>query len=317
MSTTTGPKSATSSGSSTSGRLLIVLASVLWSTNGLFAKSPIFDDWPQDGRGLALAFWRAVFASVVLLPLVRRPRWDWRLVPMSLGFTAMNITFLSSMVLTTAANAIWLQNTAPLWIFCSGLWIYREPFDRRNLVPLVSGLIGAALIVVCEMTYVLTHTSVSGTLLGLASGVFYATVVVSMRRLREDSSTWLIAVNHVVAAAIMAPWVLTHAPWPHGNQWLVLAGFGVIQMGIPYVLFAEGLKRVSSQEGAAVGLLEPVLVPIWVYLAWSETPSWWTIAGGAAILVGLTWRYLRTSRRISIARRDIEMETRVGEGESE
>jgi drug/metabolite transporter (DMT)-like permease len=240
-----------------------------------------------------LAFWRNVFASVALIPLIRRPQWDWRLAPMSIGFTLMSITFLTSMVYTTAANAIWLQNTAPLWILCSGLWIYHEPFDRRNLVPLVTGLLGAALIISCELYHQPKPTSAQGVLLGAASGLFYAIVVVSMRRLRHMNSAWLIAVNHVVAVILLAPWVLTSTPLPTGIQWWVLMAFGFVQMGIPYMLFAEGLKRIPSQEGAAIGLLEPVLVPIWVFLAWGEITSSWTIAGGAIILLGLGWRYLR------------------------
>ncbi len=275
------------------GRLLVVAACLLWSTNGFFVKWPVFADWPDDTRGLMLAFWRNVFASAVLIPMVRRPAWDWRLLPMSLSFTLMSVTFLSSMVYTTAANAIWLQNTAPLWILISGLWIYREPFDARNRVPLITGLAGAALIIACEVYHQPTTNSVNGVLHGAASGLFYAIVVVSMRRLRTLNSAWLIAVNHVVAVILLAPWVLTQTPLPHGIQWAVLIAFGVVQMGIPYVLFAEGLKHIPSQEGAAVGLLEPVLVPIWVFLAWGEVTSWWTIVGGVIILVGLGWRYLR------------------------
>lgn len=275
------------------GRWLVVAACVLWSTNGFFVKWPVFADWPAETRGLVLAVWRNVFASAALIPLVRRPRLDWRMTPMALSFTLMSVTFLSSMVDTTAANAIWLQNTAPIWILCSGLWIYREPFDRRNLAPLITGLLGAALIISCEIVYQPQATSVRGVLLGAASGFFYAIVVVSMRRLREFNSAWLIAFNHLAAVLLLAPWVLSTTPWPQGIQWPVLIAFGMVQMGIPYMLFAEGLKRIPSQEGAAIGLLEPVLVPIWVFIAWGEMTAWWTIAGGAIILVGLALRYVR------------------------
>ena len=111
------------------GRACIVLAALLWSTNGLFVKSHVFDDWSQDVRGTLLAFWRAFFAGMLLLPAVRRLRCDWRLVPMALAFTAMNVTFLQSMTLTTAANAIWLQSTAPLWVFFFSLTLYRDVRD--------------------------------------------------------------------------------------------------------------------------------------------------------------------------------------------
>jgi hypothetical protein len=86
----------------------------LWSTNGFFAKSPWFHDW----SGLSIAGWRAAFASLILLPLVRRPVWSLKLLPVALIFAAMNYFFLTSMQRGTAANAIWLQHTAPFGWFC-------------------------------------------------------------------------------------------------------------------------------------------------------------------------------------------------------
>jgi len=101
----------------TPGRLLVLAAGVLWSSSGLFVKLHAFDDWPLAQRGICLAFWRAVFAALVLAPHIRRPRWRWELVPLTLAFAAMNGTYLTSMTLTTAANAIWLQSTCPFWVF--------------------------------------------------------------------------------------------------------------------------------------------------------------------------------------------------------
>ncbi len=128
------------------GRLLVLIAAVLWSTNGLFVKSGVFDDWPPDVRGTLLAFWRALFAGLLLLPAVRRPRWEWRLAPMALAFTGMNVAFLQSMTLTTAANAIWLQSTAPLWVFLWSLAVNRAGRNPRDLVPVLCGLAGAVII---------------------------------------------------------------------------------------------------------------------------------------------------------------------------
>src|SRR5690606_4218883 len=133
-----------------SGRLLILAAALLWSSSGLFVKAPLFDNWPSESRGLLLAFWRALFAGVLLAPAVRKPRFTWRLVPMALCFALMNGTYLSAMTLTTAANAIWLQSTAPLWIFLAGLLWGADVFKRRDLVPLSCGLLGVALILSFE-----------------------------------------------------------------------------------------------------------------------------------------------------------------------
>jgi drug/metabolite transporter (DMT)-like permease len=83
---------------------------------------------------------------------------------------------------------------------------------------------------------------------------------------------------------------------PKGIQWPALAGFGMLQMGIPYVLFAFSLKSITSHEASGLTLLEPILVPVWVFLAWHnhsnyQSPQWWTLVGGAFILAGLVVRY--------------------------
>jgi drug/metabolite transporter, DME family len=269
------------------GRLCIVAAAVMWSSSGLFAKATVFHDWPSESRGMILAFWRALFAGLLLAPAIRQPRWNVRLVPMTVCFALMNATYLSAMVLTTAANAIWLQCTAPLWIFLAGLVLKTEAFQRRNLFPLLCGLLGVALI----LTYEAQGQQQVGIAFGLASGVCYAGVVMSMRSLRGENAAWLIALNHLVAAAALLPYAVLQGIWPSPLQLVVLAAFGLLQMGLPYLLFARGLSTVSSQEATLIGLLEPVLVPVWVFWAWQEAPDWWTLAGGGLILVGLLVRY--------------------------
>jgi drug/metabolite transporter (DMT)-like permease len=270
------------------GRLYILAAAVMWSSGGYFAKNPTFLDWPSDSRGMLLAFWRALFAGVLLLPAVRRPRWRFRLVPMAASFTLMNITYLSAMTLTTAANAIWLQSTAPFWIFAATLAFGAEAFNRRDLLPLAFALAGIGTILWFE----LGGTAQVGVACGLAAGVFYAGVVLSIRGLRGENPAWLVAVNHLAAAAALLPLVIYLDVWPSPRQLAVLAGFGMLQMGLPYLLFTRGLQTVSSQEASLIALTEPVLVPIWV-LAWGEYPDWWTLAGGGLILAGLLVRYAR------------------------
>ena len=275
--------------SAPTGRWLLVAAAVLWSTSGFFAKAPLFDGWP----GPVLAFWRAVFASLVLLPFVRRPRWTYRLIPMVLVFTAMNYTFLSSLALTEAANAIWLQYTSPIWVFLVGVFVFREPAHPRDGWLLACGMSGVALILFFEFQ----GANPAGVTYGLLSGVTFAGVVLAIRWLRDQESAWLIALNHVVAAGLLAPYAFEESYWPEGRQWLFLAGFGIFQMGLPYVLFARGLQTVAGHEASGIALLEPVLVPVWVFLAWHGAanyvpPRWWTLVGGGLILLGLALRYL-------------------------
>ena len=269
------------------GRLLIIGAALLWSSSGFFAKNPAFDSWPQHQRGLLLAFWRALFAGLLILPAVRRLSWKIKMAPMVACFAAMNATYLSAMVLTTAANAIWLQSTAPWWIFAIGCLALRQPLNRADLITLVPGGIGAGLILYHEIG----GQAQIGILCGLASAVSFAGVVMFLRALRREDSAWLVSVNHLVTAALLIPFVITLGTFPTGIQWPLLIGFGFLQMALPYTLFARGLRSVSSLEASAIALLEPVLTPLWAYLVRGEVPAWWTIAGAALILLGLVIRY--------------------------
>lgn len=277
--------------------MAIVAAALLWSMSGLFAKATIFDDWPSEQRGLILAFWRALFGGLVLLPFARKPRFRPALVPFTLTFAMMNISYLSSLVLTSAANAIWLQMTAPAWVMLVGVLFLRERPVRVEVLQLVLGLTGVGVILSFSAgaTAQLPHNTV-GILLALLSGLTYAGVVMFLRRLRDENSAWLIALNLLVTAAILLPYVVyvaaVNGRFPSVLQLGVLACFGVFQMGAPYLLFAYGLKRVPSQEAAGLALLEPILMPLWVALAWGEQPTKSTIVGAILILAGLAVRYV-------------------------
>src|SRR5262249_12399549 len=129
--------------------------------------------------------------------------------------------------------------------------------------------------------------------------LFYGGVVLSLRQLRTMESAWLTALNHLVTAIVLAPAALSRlwsadaaALVPSGIQWPFLAGLGIVQIGLPYVLFARGRRRIRGHEATGIALIEPLLVPVWVYLAWGDKPAWWTLVGGGLILTGLAIRYL-------------------------
>ena len=174
------------------GRLLVLVAAILWSTSGLFAKATTFEVWPVQDRGVLLAFWRAAFAGILLLPAVRHPKWDVKLVPLCCAFATMNVTYLSAMTMTTAANAIWLQSTAPWWVFLAGVLVLGEPFPKKELAPLAVGGMGLAIILAFEVQ----GQARAGVLCGLVSGFSYAGVVLSLRALRGLDTVWIVAVAH-------------------------------------------------------------------------------------------------------------------------
>jgi drug/metabolite transporter (DMT)-like permease len=203
-------------------------------------------------------------------------------------FAAMNYSYLTAMAQGSAANAIWMQCTSPVWVLLIGVFVFGEQAVWRDWLLVAFAAAGVAVI----LYYEARNAAAGAVVWGLASGVFYAGVVLSLRQLRALESAWLVALNHLVTAVALSPFAWAAGPRPAGIQWPLLAGFGMFQMGLPYVLFARSLRRIPGHEATSIGLLEPLLVPLWVYLAWGDLPAWWTMAGGGCILLGLAVRYL-------------------------
>ena len=273
-------------------RLCILFAALLWSTSGAFTKvlreNTAFGlNEPAVGP-LSIAFWRAFFAAAVLLPLVRRRDLSFRpaLWLTGLAFAVMNALFVSAMALGSAANAILLQYTAPMWMFLASVWWLGEPADRRSSVALAVGLAGIAILIIGGWQ----DAQLRVIAIALGSGITYAGVIVFLRVLRNSSPRWLTVLNHFMGALVLFPlaWFL---PRPTAGQLVCLFFFGAVQMGLPYWLVARGLRSVSPQEAGTITLLEPLLNPLWAYLVASELPSPFTLVGGAFILGALLWRY--------------------------
>lgn len=278
----------------TRGRLLVVAAAVLWSLSGFFVKSPWLADLPAASAGPTIAFYRCVFAFVILLPFVRpsRIRWHPALLLMAGFFASMNILLICSMTRTSAANAILLQYTAPIWMFVASVTLLGERADRRNLAALVLGMAGVGVIVVAFWG----GTEASGVLMGLGAGVSYGGVVVCLRVLRDHDPFVLVALNHGVSALVVLPWIAGQGSVPDAGQLATLFAFGTLQMAVPYVLFSRGMRTVSPQEAGVITLIEPIINPVWVLLLWHEPVALATVIGGAFILAGLAVRYIPWGR---------------------
>ena len=275
----------------TKGRLLVMAGALMWSSSGVFTSAPVFDVWSEEVRGPLLAFWRAAFAALVLAPTVRRPKFHPLLIPLTLCFAVMNLTYLTAMVRTSPANACWLQNAAPFWVLLITVFLFREPVRSRNLIPLLFGLTGVCVILVFEMRQTGTSYDPLGLFCGVLGGITYAGVLSLMNRVSQLEAAWVVALNHTVAAIALLPWAIATGIHPTLPQLLILAAFGAFQIGIPYCLVVRGLRSISAQEAVGIGLIEPVVMPIWVYLAWGVGTNWWTILGAVFIVGGLALRY--------------------------
>ena len=280
-------------GSSNRGRLLILAASLFWSLGGVLAK--------EIGLGGApLAFWRSLFAALALLPFVPARHRVFRpsMMPLGLAFAATMGLYLGAMKATTAANAIFLQCSATFWTIPLAALLLREKPDRRSLAGIALAMVGVALIVVRGRDG--RPGEGWGIALGLGSGVGYAAIVVGLRGLRDLDPIWLAAFNNIVTAAALGLWVAAGSgsiPTPEPREWPTLIAFGVVQLAIPYALFARGLRSVQAPEAALITLLEPVLNPTWVWLRHGERPADASMVGGLFLIAGVAVRYLPARAR--------------------
>lgn len=266
-------------------RAFVVLAAVLWSTSGYFTK--VLDLSP-----VATAAYRALFAALLLTPAIPRARRTFHplMIAMVLSFAAMNLTFVYSMVTTTAANAIFLEYTAPVWMFLiARVWL-KERIERANLIALFGGLLGIGILLAGNW-----DSDRTGLILGLVTGVTFGAVSLFLRFLKDHDPLWLTYLNLVFSAAVLLPFLPLVAPEAlsaPASTLVMAALFGIVQTGLSYVFYARGISGVKAQEAALLTLLEPVINPLWAWLAVSEVPSFWTIVGGAVILSAVAFRYV-------------------------
>ncbi|MBL8867839.1 MAG: EamA family transporter [Planctomycetia bacterium] len=294
-----------------SARWLLVLAAILWSSGSLFMRllqrpTALGLDSPPLSE-IQIAFYRALFAGLCLVPLLRRA--DIRFRP-AMGalvgmFAVMNALYVSALGLGSAANAIFLQNSSPVWVFFLGWWLLREKADRRSLSAILIAFLGVVVIVAGNWPNggdAGGAQQIDVLLMGIGSGATYAGVVLLLRYLKDESATWMMTLNLLGTAGMLGVYFLVklgpEGLWnwltaPTAKQLLFLAFFGGVQLAAPYVIFARSLRSVSPNEASIITLLEPVLNPLWAYLIdpQGETPTWWTVAGGALLLAALAWRY--------------------------
>jgi drug/metabolite transporter (DMT)-like permease len=208
------------------------------------------------------------------------------------------VMFVSATKLTTAASAIFLQYTAPLYLLVTGAVFLGERATKKDFATVAVAFAGMALFFVGK----LDSDALAGNALGLASGVMLAAMFTLLRapgctaETRPEAMVWgnvllvvgLLAVN--LARTTSAPFT------PDARDMAGLAFLGVVQIGFAYLLFGYGVAHVQALEASLIGMLEPVLNPVWVFLFLGETPGWWAVLGGAIIVAAVAARTFATER---------------------
>ena len=256
-------------------------AGLLWSLGGLLIKSV---DW----NPLAIAGARSAIASLMLLAVLRRPKltWSGAQVGGALAYAATVILFVAANKLTTAANTILLQYTAPVYTAVLGARFLGERVTRGDWATIVIVLSGVMMFFIDHLTF----GGLAGNLLALISGLTFAVLAVFLRKQKDESALESVLIGNLVTALIGLPFMFQGSPG--GQSWLGLVLLGVFQLGLSYVLYTEALKRISALEGILIASIEPILNPLWVFLALGERPGPWALIGGAIVLIAVTGRSL-------------------------
>ena len=265
--------------------LTLLAAAVFWSTSGVLIKLVSL-------HPMAIAGWRSLIAGIVIVGLCRRTlKVSWGIAPLvAAGCMGLFcICFVIATKLTTAANAIVLQYAASAYIAVLAPRILNEPTRRQDWLLLGLVVVGIGLFFLDD----LTTTGFMGILVGLAGSIFWAGAMLFLRKSRASSTAWPIALGNFMAAGICLPVMLRQMPT--AVDWLGLAGLGVVSLGVGYALFAYGIQRVRALEAVLIPAIEPLINPMWVFLATGEVPGTWACVGGALVLTAVTVRGLTTA----------------------
>lgn len=309
-------------------RLQVLAAAALFSTGGVAIK------------GLGLGAWQvaslrsgiAAVALAVMLPAglraLRRHGLPLGLAGVGLAYAATLLLFVLGNKLTTSANTIFLQSTAPLYVLLLAPWLLAEPVRRRDVAYMGLLALGLGLFFVGQrQPDALAPDPFTGNLLAVGSGVTWALTLIGLRRLGRGGGTsavgrrgeegvaadappdWgaaAVFLGNLFAFAIGLPFALADpAPLAGAGavDWAVLAYLGAIQIGLAYVLLTRAFRRVEALEASLLLLVEPVLNPIWTWLALGEEPGGWALAGGAVILAATAGKAAFDARRARAVRR--------------
>lgn len=277
--------------SSLSSPLLFVFAAAfLWSTGGLFIK------WTSLS-GLELSSYRSFFALVTVALVTRREGFGLNSLTAAAAilYAALVILFVMATKQTTAANAIFLQYTAPVYLLILEPLVYNEKFRARDLITVLVCIGGMALFFVGQ----LRPQDVTGNLMALTSGLFFAIYFLLLRhpRAREVNRASSVIYGNLLVVLVCVPWGLGAFDSVGRHDLLSVMYLGVIQLGLSYVLFTAGMARgVRSLDAGIICYIEPVLNPVWVFMVLGERPARWALIGGAIIITAVVIHMLVDAR---------------------
>jgi DME family drug/metabolite transporter len=278
-------------------RLAILGAAILFSTGGAAIKATSLTGWQ-------VASFRSAVAAVAVLAMLPAARRGWGVAPwlVGAGYAATMILFVLANKLTTAADTIFLQATAPVYLVLIGPLVLKEPIRRRELVFMIAVACGLALFFVgAEAGSKTAPDPLRGNVLAAMSGFCWAVAVSGLRWIgrrggHAGGSAAAVVAGNVIACVVCLPWAWPVASLRASDAAIVLF-LGVVQIGLAYVLLTHGLTHVGALEASLLLLAEPVLNPVWAWMVHGECPGRFAILGGAVIVAATLAKTVYDARR--------------------
>ncbi|MEN2984195.1 MAG: EamA family transporter [Dictyoglomaceae bacterium] len=261
----------------------LILSAVLWSLGGVLIK--IVDLHP-----IAIAGTRSAIASLVILIYLKKIKLSFNPIQITgaLFYSGTVILFVLANKLTTAANAILLQYGAPLYVALLSYPILKEKVEKMDWIAMFLMLIGIYIFFLDKLQF----SNFIGNIIAILSGINFAFFIIFMRKQKDNSPINSVLLGNIITALIGLPFILRSFNLINLKNFIGLTLLGTIQIGISYILYSIAIKEVSALEGALIPMIEPILNPIWVFLAIGEIPGKYSLLGGSIILATVSLRYL-------------------------
>lgn len=263
------------------GILCLLVTALLWSVGGVLIKGVTWNS-------MAISGIRSLIAALTIACFMGKPSFKWTTARIGavISYAATVLLFVVATKETTAANAVLLQYTAPIYTALLGLWLLKEPVHKKDVLA-IGVILGGMLLFFIDSIKV---GSLFGNTLALLSGVSFGSMHVFMRMEKDNdpmqSAFWGNILAFVVAVPFMGDITFTT-----GNVVSILM-LGIFQMGFAYILYSKAIKHVSALEAVLIPIIEPLLNPVWVFIIQGETPSMYAIVGGIIVVGGVTLRSL-------------------------
>lgn len=262
--------------SATSANIILIIAALMWSVGGLFIKL-------VDLSPVAITGTRSIAAALVFLIYLKKPQLylNRYFIIGVISYAAMMLLYVFSIRLTTAANAIFLEFTAPIYVVILGYYILNERITIFDILSMFVIFSGMTLFFIDELSFY----GFWGNIMAAVAGVCLGVVTIMIRK-EKESAFQIVLMGNILTALVCIPFMFAGLQETASTDWFIIFVLGIVQLGIPYILYTKALRQVQALDAILVSMIEPILNPFWVYIFVGEKMGEWALVGGVLVLLG-------------------------------